>query len=114
MDLYILFCATFFALLCECTAIYDPIYKLYWPEAEELESVDKSGCTDDFRKEYNFMTRGLPLVFWETSLPQSTLQTQCWKDFQHIQSSMKSGCTKALKCEWFPFYSFSVWPGSQS
>lgn len=104
------FLVTFFALFNCCAAIYNPIYKLYSLEGEEkitTECVENSS----FKKEYNLLTKGLPLILWETSLPpssqlpwslsQSGIQEKCMTDFLLIQSSMKNGSSKALKCEWF-------------
>lgn len=114
-----------FALFNCCTAIYNPIYKLYSLEGENISSEHFSieSCDDNFssfKKEYNILSEGLPLILWQMSLPpsppppfESGIQEKCMTDFLLIQSSMKNGSLQALKCEyknshvtWFNLHNF--------
>lgn len=97
-------------------AIYDPIYKLFRRD-ESLEHanacLDFDGDITSFRKEHDFLKKGVSLILWQTSLPppQSGIQEKCMTDFAMIQSSMKNSSVDALKCEssFFPFSSQVTW-----
>ena len=107
MDCYIEFFVTFSLLFNGCSAIYDPIYKLYSPDGNSQEGERKECSAEDYfsyRKEYRILSRGFPLILWETSLPpapQSGIHEKCLTDFFLLQSSMKNGSKNSLKCEWF-------------
>lgn len=85
------------------SAYYNPTVKAYLPTQVEIDQQLQCVQTHRFEKDFNVMTKGLSVMFWELvqsdSSNMANVSETCQSDLRTLIASAVAGQATALSCK---------------